>query len=229
MRLPNHRGERGFTLVETLVAMLAGVIVTAATFSILDVSLKQSSRIADRVSADQRGRAGMEKVALELHSSCVSIGANPIQLGSTATNIKFLSRSGTTEPFFTSMTKHELYLSGSTLKDRVYQSTAGNEAKWTFPEAPTSTTTILTGVSVPSAGSMFEYFKYTGTSLTTALKVPLEAADAKAATKVNVNFTVAPESGNTSGPSGDRSIELSDSIVMRLTPASEVGGNEPCE
>jgi hypothetical protein len=229
MRLPNLRGERGFTLMETLVAMLAGVIVTGATFAILDISLKQSSRLADRVSADQRGRLGLEKVLLELHSSCVSIGANPIQAESDGTHLKFLSKSGSSEPFFTSMTKHELYLSGNTLEDAVYQSTGGNEAKWTFPASATSTTPVLTGVSSPSSGSMFEYFKYTGTSLTTALKVPLVAADAKVATKVNVNFIVAPESGNTSGPAGDRSIELGDSVVMRLTPSSEVGGNEPCE
>jgi type II secretory pathway pseudopilin PulG len=221
------RDRRGFTLIETLVAILTGVIVTGATFSILDISLRQSSRIADRVSANQRGRIAMEKVQLELHSSCVSVSVNPIQTGSTGANIKFLSQRGS-EPYFTSMTKHEIFLSGGTLKDASYQSNGGTEGKWKFPEAPTITTTLLTGVTAPSKGTMFEYFKYKGASLATQLPASpsLTEAEAKSATKINVNFTVAPETGNVKD---DRQIELSDSAVLRLTPSTSVGGNEPCE
>jgi hypothetical protein len=220
-------GERGFTLIEALVAILTGVIVTGAAFSILDVSLRQSSRVADRVSADQRGRIAMEKILLELHSSCVSIGANPIQPESTSTNLKFLSQTSS-EPYFTSMTKHEIFLSAGTLKDASYQSNGGNEAKWSFPGTPTSTATLLTGVTAPSKGSLFEYFKFTAASLSTPLPASpsLSTAEAKSAAKINVNFTVAPETGNVNG---DRQIELGDSVVLRLSPSAEVGGNEPCE
>lgn len=228
------RGERGFTLIETLVAILTGVIVTGATFSILDISLSQSARIADRVSADQRGRIAMEKILLELHSSCVSIGANPIQTGGESTTIKFLSQTGS-EPSFATMTKHELYLKEGTLKDASYQSTGGTEAtKWTFPGAPTSTTTLLTGVSQSAEGvtPVFEYFKYEiagakkGQLSTTPLPTPLSAADAKATAKVTISFTTTPESGN---KKADRLVDLSDSVVLRLTPSVEIGGNEPCE
>lgn len=226
--------QQGFTLIETLVAILTGLIVTFATFSILDISLSQSARIADRVSADQRGRIAMEKILLDLHSSCVSIGANPIQPESTGTNIKFLSQTGS-EPSFATMTKHEIFLKEGTLKDASYQSTAGTEAtKWTFPGAPTTTTTLLTGASQSAEGvtPVFEYFKYEiagekkGQLSTTPLPTPLSASDAKATAKVTISFTTAPESSN---KKGDRLVDLSDSVVLRLTPSAEIGGNEPCE
>jgi len=227
-------GESGFTLIEMLVAIFAGMIVMGATFSIMDISLSQSARIADRVSADQRGRIAMEKILLELHSSCVSIGANPIQPESNGTNIKFLSQTGS-EPSFATMTKHEISLKEGTLKDASYQSTGGTEAtKWTFPGAPTTTTTLLTGVSQSAEGvtPVFEYFKYEtagekrGQLSTTRLPIPLGIPEAKTTAKVTISFTTAPESSN---KKGDRLVELSDSVVLRLTPSAEIGGNEPCE
>ena len=41
--------------METMVAMLCGVVVTGALFAILDVSLRQSSRITGRVQATSSG------------------------------------------------------------------------------------------------------------------------------------------------------------------------------
>lgn len=227
-------GESGFTLIEMLVAILTGMIVMGATFSIMDISLSQSARIADRVSADQRGRIAMEKILLELHSSCVSIGANPIQPGSEGARIKFLSQTGP-EPSFATMTKHEIFLEEGTLKDYSYKNTGGSEAtKWTFLGAIPTTTTLLTGVSQSAEGvtPVFEYFKYEtagekkGQLSTTPLPVPLGIPEAKATAKVTISFTTAPESSN---KKGDRLVDLSDSVVLRLTPSAEIGGNEPCE
>ncbi len=225
-------GEHGVTLVEMLVAMLTGLVVVSAAFAILEVSLHQSTRIADRVSADQRGRLALEKIMLELHSACIASGVNPIQENSSGTRLKFLSESGSSEPFFTSGVKHEIYLSGTTLKDAIYQSNGGNEAKgWKFPAegSPTSTSTLLTNVYAPTTGYMFEYFKYTASALTTALSTttPLKLEEANAATKVNVNLTVAPESGDTRL---SRPVSLSGTAVLRLTPATETSApNLPCE
>ena len=219
-------GERGFTLIETLVAMVTGLVVVSAAFTILEVSLRQSTRIADRVSADQRGRVGLEKILQELHSSCVSNGANPIQEKSSATKLIFESHSGSSEPFFTNGVRHEIILEGTTLNDKIYQSNGGVEGRWLFPTTPTKTVVLMTNVYAPSSGSMFEYFKYTKTSLTTAQTVPLTKAEAKATAKVNVSFSAAPDSNNTAT---GRPVAYSGGAVLRLTPASEVGGNEPCE
>jgi hypothetical protein len=220
------------TLIEMLVAIVTGVIVTGAAFTILEFSLKQTSRIADRTSANQRGRIAMEKIQLELHSSCVTILVNPVQAGSSATKLIFLSHTApSAEPFFTSMTEHEIALTGTTLNDNVYNSTGGTESiGWKFSKTVSSTTVLLTGVSAPSSGPLFEYLRYTGTSLSTLLAAPeLSLAESKLAAQVNIRMLVSPESGVTKGPAGDRQFEVSDSAVLRLTPATAVGQDEPCE
>ncbi|MHB8241924.1 MAG: PilW family protein [Solirubrobacteraceae bacterium] len=228
----HFRNEHGFTLVEMLVAMLTGLVVVGAAFAILEVSLHQSTRIADRVSADQRGRLALEKILLELHSACVATGAAPIQENSEGTKLRFLSESGSSEPFFTKGVEHEIYLSGTTLKDAVYQSNGGVEANggWKFPAmgSPTSTSTLLTNVYAPTTGTMFEYFSYTASALTTALTTfPLKKEAANSAAKINVNLTVAPESGDTRL---SRPVSLSGTAVLRLTPATETSApNLPCE
>jgi hypothetical protein len=226
------RETSGVTLIEMLVGIVTGLIITGAAFTILEFSLSQTARIADRTSADQRGRVALEKLQLELHSSCVTILVNPIQKESTSTDLIFLSKTApNAEPFFTSMTKHEVFLSEKTLYDAIYYSTGGTEStKWTFAAKPNETNTLLTGVTAPTSGTMFEYLRYTGTSLTTLLPSPkLTEAEAKLAARVNIRLLVSPESGSTKGPAGDRQFEVTSSAVLRLTPATEVGQQEPCE
>ncbi len=72
------RAESGYTLVEMLVSMLAGAIVVVTVVLILDFSKTQQTRISDHVRADQIGRTSMERMLLELRSSCVG-GMPPIQ------------------------------------------------------------------------------------------------------------------------------------------------------
>jgi len=223
--------EHGFTLVETLVAISLGVLVILATFSVLDISLSQSARIADRVDADQRSRLAMEKIMTELHSSCVVAKVQPIEPESTGTKIRFVSHTGS-EAYFSGMTLHEISLTGGKLVDTTYPSTSESkeeEAEWTFSKVPSSAVTLLTGVTQTGATPIFQYFKYEGSSLsTTPLSTSgsgLSKTDAEHTAEVTVNFTTAPSGGNTAA---DRQVELSDTAVLRLDPASASGTNEPC-
>jgi len=237
LRLPPRpaalQREHGFTLVETLVAISLGVIVILATFSVLDISLSQSARIADRVDADQRSRLAMEKIMAELHSSCVVAKVQPVEPESTGTKIRFISQTGD-EAYFKSVTLHEISLTGGNLVDTSYPSVGEEkEAEWTFSKVPSSTVTLLTGVTQTVAGEktlpVFQYFKYEGSNLsTTPLSTSgsgLSTADADETAEVTVNFTTAPSGGNTAA---DRKVELSDAAVLRLDPASASGTNEPC-
>lgn len=228
------RAEHGFTLVELLVAMVTGLVVLLATFSVLDISLSQSSRISERVDADQRGRLAMEKILLELHSSCVSSAFTPILSGSESSSISFISQAGA-EAAFTHVTKHVITLSSSgsgTLTDASYVSNGGSTPNWTFPSTATSTQNLLTGVSQSTTSSgasiaAFQYFKYEGGNLSsTALSTPLSSSNAKATAEVTVSFTTKPSSGRVTG---NRTIDLTNTAVLRYSPASSAGANEPCK
>jgi prepilin-type N-terminal cleavage/methylation domain-containing protein len=61
-------GERGFTLVEMLVAMSIGVVILLAAFTLLDRSFTTSAQIADRQEGLQRGRQAMELITRQLRS-----------------------------------------------------------------------------------------------------------------------------------------------------------------
>ncbi len=153
------RDDSGFTLVEMLVTIVTGMVVILATLSVLDISISQSSRTTERVDADQRGRLAMEKILLELHSSCIALGTTAVEAGSTDKTIKFISQTGA-EAYFTKVTKHEISLNTETgnLTDASYVSTNMLEpgettTNWTFASTPTSTQALLTGVSQTPEGS----------------------------------------------------------------------------
>ncbi len=95
------RSERGFSLVEVLVAMVLGLIVSGALFAILEISLKQNARISDRVVAQQLGNTAMTRIIDPLRSGCIARGAAPVEAGSTASQLIFttaFSEGTTPEP-----------------------------------------------------------------------------------------------------------------------------------
>lgn len=67
------------SLIETLVAIVSGVVVMLALFTVLEVSVKQSQRLADATEATQLGRVAMDHIVEELHSVCLSEGFAPVQ------------------------------------------------------------------------------------------------------------------------------------------------------
>ena len=169
----------------------------------------------------------MEYISNDLHSSCVAVTAVPVLSGSTGTSLELLSERGS-NAFFTAMTKHRLYLSGTTLYDAVYPSTGGIVPHWTFSSTPASTSTILTGISQSGATPLFRYYKYESSTLPeTVMTTPLSEANAKLTAAVKLAMTVAPETKTNSITVG-KSIELENTVLLRFDPASTTSQNTPC-
>jgi len=229
LALPGLHDERGLTLIELLVATLTGLIVSLAAFAILSTSLSQSARVADRVSADQRGRTAMEKIVLKLHSSCVAPETTPVEPGSEANKLLIVSQTGS-QASFSKVTLHKIYLEGGKLIDAAYPNTEAKPApNWEFSGTPESTQTLLTGVTQTGATPVFQYYKYEGSELSkTALETPLNEKTAETTAAITVGFTTAPESGRADKSAGERSVNLTDTVVLRFRPASPSGTNLPC-
>jgi prepilin-type N-terminal cleavage/methylation domain-containing protein len=85
------RAEHGFTLIEMLVTLIIGLVVSLAAFSILQFTTDDVSRITARAHVDQTGRVALEKIILQLHSACVAVTINPILTKSTGNTVRFVS------------------------------------------------------------------------------------------------------------------------------------------
>ena len=78
------RDERGYTLVEMILATAAGLVVCVIALTIVLTSLQFSTADADRVDSNQQGSYAMEKIVQALTSSCVAgEGSSPV-IGSPA-------------------------------------------------------------------------------------------------------------------------------------------------
>ncbi len=148
-RALHARDERGFTLVETLVAMVTGVIITGALFAILDISVKQSSRLSETAQATQLGRATMTRIQDMLHSACLSPKFTPVEEGSSESKLVFLNSYGEKAEVPTAWTTREVTEGGVTRK--YSEGVRKDEIEWS-EKASTLTDTYATATAETSAG-----------------------------------------------------------------------------
>jgi Tfp pilus assembly protein PilV len=157
--------EAGFTLIELLVAMAGASIVIFALAMILIVTYNQTQHTSNRVQTTQLSRTAMASVENELHSACVGGGQAPIQAGSTATSMQFLSYYGsaaTPTPVWHVLTYSP---TAHTLSDSSYPVT-GSAPNWAQRATqPTNTEVLLSNVtqrldSGNNAIPVFQYYAY---------------------------------------------------------------------
>lgn len=93
--LQRLRNDDGFTLMELLVSMTAGMFVVGAALLTLQMSVTTQTEASDRVESVQRGRETMNMVARVLRShTCLGNGSGPGLLEATATSVKVHSAMG---------------------------------------------------------------------------------------------------------------------------------------
>ena len=231
------REERGFTLIEMLIATLAGIIVTAAMGAIMIVTVHFSSNVNDRVDANQEGRVAMEKITQALNSSCVAAGVTPIQAGSDWNHLIFYSALADTPAINPNLLEVELTGGSLTMLTNDWVSGTGptGSSGWSFSPTVNSTFTLLpyaTNETVNSASvPVFQYYGYgSNGALTTNLDptdTTLTAATAAQVAEVVITFESFPSyNWNATG----RAADIADSVVLRLTPASDqsTATNAPC-
>jgi Tfp pilus assembly protein PilW len=233
------RDESGFSLMEVLVAMVSGIIVMGALFAILQISLRQTSSITDKVQADQLGRTAMTRLIDELHSACIAPGFTPIQAESSETELRFVD-AFSEEAVIPRAVEHRVVWNEvqQTLRD-FERPSSGEWPKFTFPgpATPSAGTLVATNVTKTSGSTpIFQYSKYatksSGTSESeselaagTLTPIPVKPGEgltestAKEAASVLVTFTTAPTDNYTAR---SRSVPFSNRVTLALgSPSSE--------
>jgi Tfp pilus assembly protein PilW len=211
--------ESGFTLMELLVGMFAGMVLVSGLFTILEVTLHQTTRTFSRVDATQRGRAALETIENELHSACYANSVTPIvgadkSPGSTSTQLVFWTQyGGDINP---TPTQHMISFDSTagTLSDTTY-TTTGSSPKW-VAGSPTVTKQILPEVAQSGTTPVFQYYKLTSAG-PTAVSSPVSATNSNNVAEVRITLVVKPADGGNLR-SDVAANTVTNQVDLRLTP-----------
>ena len=217
-RLDLIHDQRGTTLIELLVATLAGVVVFFAICVMVIVSLRETARTTTHVEATQRARLVIGKVIEELHSACVAPQITPIQEGSNGTLLSFWHQTGSAVAPTPVLSK--VVLKGTTLSQEEYPVVGGSAPDWVPAKTASRTETLMTNVSpTPPSTSIFSYYAYSNGEVgPTPLAVPLNNETAPRTVEVGVALSAAPK--NTPIADETAPTKITDSALLRFTPAS---------
>jgi Tfp pilus assembly protein PilW len=228
---PGQMGsERGTTLVELMVALMAGMVILSALTMVMITTMHGASRVAARVEATQRARLVLVKLMQELHSACISPEIAPVKENSEGNALRFVHQTGSAvQP--TPVLSLISYSSG-TLTQSDYAVSGGTAPNWTFEEKkPTSTRTLITKVApVPPSSSIFSYYRYSGGTLSTTPQVtPLSKTESELTVQVRAALTAEPEKATTIKDAG-AGATVQNAASLRLTPPSfnEGSPSKPC-
>lgn len=192
------RSERGFTLLEMLVAASIGVVVLLVLLSLLDTTQKATSRVSTRVDSTQRGRAAIEQVTQRLRSQ-VCLGTTPPIIDGQTSSVTFYANLGNTTDF--EPEKRRIFVTGGDLHEEVTEG-VGTWPSRTFTSTPKDRI-LLKGLKPAKAGpndvgyasgSDLPYFRYyaydaaTPPSPSVEVKPPFTAADPSRIVQVVVSL-----------------------------------------
>jgi prepilin-type N-terminal cleavage/methylation domain-containing protein len=207
--LARLRSQRGFTIVEVLVAASVGSVVMLAIFSMLDGALKQSTGVNARVDSTQRGRVAMETITRELRSQVCwtpSLGTTPaVSLAyGDPYKVTFYAFNGTTQ-----FRPERRTIFWDTNSDSIQETVEPGVGTPVTSFGTPVTRTILTNVKPPvvngTSGPVFEYMyldttKPAGQQQQLLTGNPLTAANLARTAVINVRFrTNTGVVGNTAG------------------------------
>lgn len=156
--------EAGFTLVELLATMVAGMVVLGAVGTIMTVTLRDTSRSFTQVDATSRARPIFEGLENELHSACFADEQTPVQANSNANALIFMASYGNGAT--PSDVWHEIDYNPAptaTLTDTTYAvnySVVNGVPVYSRGSQQGTTRTLLTNVAQTGTTPVFQYFAY---------------------------------------------------------------------
>jgi prepilin-type N-terminal cleavage/methylation domain-containing protein len=199
------RGQRGFTLVELLMALTIGSGVLLAAYTLSDSVLHAQTRISDRTEAIQHGRTGLEQISQQLRSQvCLGPGMPALVYGDASRVIFYADLASTT---FVPQ-RRDLQFSGGAIVQRDYDGAIATSGTlpYTFGTTPVRTRTIVDslvllrdrgGIDIP----FFTYYAFDAgrpARPSQQLAVPLSASNLAKVVQIRVSFGALAARGGSS-------------------------------
>lgn len=213
--------ERGFTLIEMVMATALGMVVFTVALNVFDNGRRASARVQDRTEVVQRGRTTMETLTKELHSqTCLGPGY-PAIVYADANRVTFYANVGPadwnraypaapiTDPATFRPERFDLVFANSTVTEYAYlplTSTSwvppANPAGWTpgYSATPIRTRVLATNLTTAkdAQGNAVPFFRYYAFSAsdpiepTNLLTAPLSDADRSRTVQILLSFVAHP-------------------------------------
>jgi prepilin-type N-terminal cleavage/methylation domain-containing protein len=215
------RSEHGFTLVEMLVAVVVGSIVTLAAFTMLDRSVQLTGKTTQRVDSTQRGRVALETMTRHLRSQvCPAAASSAIEYGD-ARKVTFWAFFRT-KPF-----APQRYTIAWNPNNQSIEETVDNGAGTPVVKRSTlitdarTPTPLFTYLAYPTSSTA--YVEPTDDLLALSGATSLSSDDLKRVAAIRVHFTAVP-SGTQAGSTPNESTEYEDFVYARTADPDEVAG-----
>jgi prepilin-type N-terminal cleavage/methylation domain-containing protein len=246
--------ERGVTLPEVLVSVTITLILSLATFALIDVTIRRTGEISARVDSVQRGRVAIDLITRQMRSQ-ICLGTAPARsvTAGTATSITFYADMGdpsttgdavspTATPTPRIVERRSLSLENGAIIERrwVGVPSTADVTGYTFPADPTSTRELIKPVETVAptdptlTPALFRYYAYDTTTAAPEpdmLLVPgttgLTDAQLRAVARVQINFRAMPWRAR---PDRRASAVFFNDVAMRTVDpnADLIELNNPC-
>jgi prepilin-type N-terminal cleavage/methylation domain-containing protein len=244
------RHEDGFSLPELLVALSIALIVSIATFSLVEFVMKRSGETQNLIASNQRGRLAMDNITRQMRSQ-VCLGEATPRAPMSAPDGFGIATTGMAAVFYSDFTdgtdpvnkpvqlhvisydatQHALYESDF-IPTKVTKTATAYSYTWPLYTAPKRRFKLLDNVEPYGAAPIFTYYTYnTLTPPRPDLQLlpgpgGLNAADTGRIARIDIQFRVLPSSNAPADKRG--STVLQDQVYVRAADPNDVAPTPTC-
>ncbi|HWK27943.1 MAG TPA: hypothetical protein VNS09_15365 [Solirubrobacter sp.] len=222
--LTRLRAQEGMSLPELLIALVMAMIISLATFALVDTVMSRTGDVATRVDTTQRGRAAMDFITRQLRSQVCVLATTPAMTddrliySATPTTITFFSdlSDESTAGTPTAPELRSISLEDGELIERHYTGVQNpntqNHPTYAYsgyPDSPAQTRVLaddIATVDTTTSGQqplVFRYYRYDDSGKPQAemdATTPLFNQDASLIAAIDVSFRATRSRGNAKDP-----------------------------
>jgi prepilin-type N-terminal cleavage/methylation domain-containing protein len=231
LHVSRARAQAGFTLIELIVAMTIGTMTVLAVYGVLDTTMRQTTKIAGRVNATQRGRIAMDVVTRSLRSQVCYSPIVPALVNATDDSVKFhVDLTDGSKP----IEQHEIVYNATTrtLVERIWP---GQGSPLAFPTMTVNRQITDNVVKRPAPDApIFKYYAYNTPTPpavpkpTTLLPTPLNATDLARVAKIEIGFVALPPGTPVTKTSAPGDSTLQNEVYVRVADPNDPAPTPTC-